>query len=196
MEIFTIRNVKKNLFSWENQVSIYRQGQVETWPHLRGLLEASSPRNLEFSNKMPISHEIQQFHMIVRSKKCINTNFAFLEHFTWLCEIFAWSCEISFQFSLWVAVKFPSGPFHKTVRIFPMFMRNGKTYISTPFCHFSHFFLLNPPQPPSIKLQSLVQVHCLFLIIHIVYPPQFHFFFVTQCLKNHFKISPKLHKNH
>ena len=132
----------------------------------------------------------------MRSGKCINTNFAFLEHFTWLCEIFAWSCEISFQFSLWVAVKFPFGPFRKTMRIFPMFMRNGKTYISTPFCHFSHFFLLNPPQPPSIKLQSLVQVHCLFLIINIVYPPQFHFFFVTQCLKNHFKISPKLHKNH
>ena len=118
MEIFTIRNVKKNLFSWENQVSIYRQGQVETWPHLRGLLEASSPRNLEFSNNMAISHELQQFRMFVRSQKCINTNFHLFGAFcmtvrnfrmvmrnqllnfplscsqNWLLVHFAWLCEI------------------------------------------------------------------------------------------------------
>ena len=47
---------------------------------------------------------------------------------------------------------------------------------STLFWHFFHFFLMNPPQPPPNQLQSLVQVHCFFLIIHIVCPSQFHFF--------------------
>ena len=51
------------------------QGQVDTWHHLRGLTEASSRRNLKFSNKIVISHEIQQFRLIVRTKKCNNNNF-------------------------------------------------------------------------------------------------------------------------
>ena len=66
--------------------------------------------------------------------------------------------------------------------------------IPTPLCNFSHFFIFNPSPPPSIKLQSLVQVHFLFLFIHIMYPPPFHFPFVTPCFKNHLKISPKLNK--
>ena len=33
------------------------QCQMDTWHHLRGLPEAFSPRNLEFSNKMVISHD-------------------------------------------------------------------------------------------------------------------------------------------
>ena len=66
--------------------------------------------------------------------------------------------------------------------------------IPTPLCNFSHFFIFNPSPPPSIKLQSLVQVHFLFLFIHIMHPPPFHFPFVTPCFKNHLKISPKLNK--
>ena len=48
----------------------------------------------------------------------------------------------------------------------------------------------------SKSTQILVQVHWFFLIIHIICPSQFYFSFVTQCFKNHFEISPKLHKNH
>ena len=66
--------------------------------------------------------------------------------------------------------------------------------IPASLCNFSHFFMFNQSPPPSIKLQSLVQVHFLFLFIHIMYPPPFHFPFVTPCFKNHLKISPKLNK--
>ena len=48
---------------------------MDTWHHLRGLPEAFSPRNLEFSNKMTILHEVQQFLMIVQNKKYNNINF-------------------------------------------------------------------------------------------------------------------------
>ena len=105
-----------------------------------------------------------------------------------------------------------------TVRKFPMVMRNHFFTISlctaattflfhfawsceienhvipAPLCNFSHFFMFNPSPPPSIKLQSLVQVHFLFLFIHIMYPLPFHFPFVTPCFKNHLKISPKRNK--
>ena len=84
--------------------------------------------------------------------------------FVWPCENFASSCEIE------------------------------KHAFSTPLCNFSYFFIFNPSSPPSIKLQSLVQVHFLFLFIHIMYPPPFHFPFVIPCFKNHLKISPKLNK--
>ena len=87
-----------------------------------------------------------------------------LFHFAWLCENFTWSCEIE------------------------------NHAIPAPLCNFSHFFMFNPSTPPSIKLQSLVQVHFLFLFIHIMYPLPFHFPFVTRCFKNHLKISPKLNK--
>ena len=101
---------------------------------------------------------------MVRSGESINIIFVFLKHFLWLCENFGWSCEIE------------------------------KHVFSTPLCNFSHLFIFNPPPPPSIQFQSLVQVHFLFLIIHIVYSPPFHFSFVTQCFKDHLKISPKLNK--
>ena len=57
------------------------QGQVDTWHHLRDLPEASSLRNLEFSNKIVISHEIQQFCMIVRNKKCNSSKLRLLGAF-------------------------------------------------------------------------------------------------------------------
>ena len=63
---------------------------MDTWHHLRGLSEAFLPRNLE---KI-------QFRTIAQNGKFINTIFTFLEHFVWLCKIFALSCEISFHFSL------------------------------------------------------------------------------------------------
>ena len=184
MEIFTIRNVKKNLFSWENQVSIYRQGQVETWPHLRGLLEASSPRNLEFSNNMAISHELQQFRMFVRSQKCINTNF----------HLF--------------------GAFCMTVRNFRMVMRNqlwdfplicSKKFLLVHFtwsCEiFFNFFPLNPPQPPPSQLQSPVQTNCITSFIMHLDHHQLYLFssiwvisFATNLSKSYLEMTPKLHK--
>ena len=159
---------------------------MDTWHHLRGLPKAFSPRNLE---KI-------QFRTIVRSGKFISTIFVFLEHFSWLWEIFAWSCEISFHFSsLSCSQNPPLVYFARLCEFFACSWEIEKHGFSTFFCHLSHFFLLTPLPPSSIQFQSLVQVHCLFLIIHIVYPPPFHFSFVIQCFKNHLKISSKLHKN-
>ena len=119
---------------------------------------------------------------MVQSGESISFILVLLELFAWLCERncfsefpyvlqptsflfhFAWSCEIE------------------------------NHAILTPLCNFSHFFIFNPSPPPSIKLQSLVQVHFLFLFIHIMHPPPFHFPFVTPCFKNHLKISSKLNK--
>ena len=132
---------------------------------------------------------------MVRSGESISIIFVFLEHFAWLCENFAWSCEINFHFFLFVLQPKPIlFHFSRLCEFSACSCEIEKHDFPTSFCHFSHFFLLNPPPSPSIQLQSLVQVHCLFLIIHIVYPLQFHFYFVTQCFKNHLKISPKLHK--
>ena len=125
---------------------------------------------------------------MVWSGKSISFIFVFLEHFAWLCKNFAWSCEIAFHFSLSM-LQPTSFLFH-----FAWLWEIEKHAIPTPLCNFSHFFIFNPFAPPSIKLQSLVQVHFLFLFIYIMYPPPFHFPFVTPCFKNHIKISPKLNK--
>ena len=37
------------------------QGQVDTWHHLRGFPEPSPFENLEFNNKIIISHELNHF---------------------------------------------------------------------------------------------------------------------------------------
>ena len=112
---------------------------------------------------------MRNFHMVMQNQlwavPLIYNKKCLLVHFAWLCEIFSWLCEMEIH------------------------------NFSTPFWHFFHFFLLNPPQPPLNQLQSLVQVHFFFLIIHIICPSQFHFSFVIQCFKNHFKTSPKPHKN-
>ena len=42
-----------------------------------------------------ISHEENQFRMVMRNHWSNNNNNNFLDHFTWLCEIFACSCEIN-----------------------------------------------------------------------------------------------------
>ena len=57
------------------------QCQVDTWHHLRGLLEASSSSNLEFNNKMTMLQELKQFRMIVQNKKCSSSNLHLLEAF-------------------------------------------------------------------------------------------------------------------
>ena len=81
LENSTIKNVPKSSLNEKIKLSFIGQGQVDTWHHLRGLSEASSPRNLEFSNKMTILHEVQQFLMIVQNKKYKNINFRLLRAF-------------------------------------------------------------------------------------------------------------------
>ena len=75
--------------------------------------------------------------MMMRSGKSISCIFVLLERFAWLCENFAWSCEIE------------------------------KYAFPTPLCNFSHFFVFNPPPPPSIQFQSLVQTN--YITSFIVY---------------------------
>ena len=58
LENFTIRKCLKVSLNEKIKFLFIVQGQVDTWHYLRGLPEASSPRNLEFSNKMLILHEI------------------------------------------------------------------------------------------------------------------------------------------
>ena len=76
---------------------------------------------------------VRKFCMVMRNhfftiSLCAATTTS-LFHFAWLCENFAWSCEIE------------------------------NHAIPAPLCNFSHFFMFNPSPPPSIKLQNLVQVH-------------------------------------
>ena len=154
------------------------QGQVDTWHHLRGIPNASSSKNLE---RIHFRMSLNNFAW------CISLIFVFLKHFAWLYEI-------TFTFPLYAAAKLILFHFTWLCKNFAWSCEIEKHVFSTPFCNFSHFFIFNPPPPPSIKLQSLVQMHFLFIFIHIVYPPPFHFPFVTLCFKNHLKISPKLNK--
>ena len=125
------------------------QGQVDTWHHLRGLPEASSSRNLDkcifarapsnfawwcevespsasFSSSRSVSHDcVKISHGHAKSLFTFPLCAAakpILFHFAWLCENFVWSCKIE------------------------------KHVFSTPLCNSSHFFIFNPPLPPSIQL--------------------------------------------
>ena len=70
-------------FAWSCEINFLfiGQGQVDTWHYLRDLPEASSLRNLEFSNKIVILHKIQQFCMIVQNQKCNNSKLRLLGAF-------------------------------------------------------------------------------------------------------------------
>ena len=128
--------------------------------------------------------------MMVQSGKSISFIFVLLERF-------AWSCEITFHNSLICCSQHPFCFIsHDYAKISHGHAKSRNMLFPNLLCNFSHFFMFNPSPPPSIKLQSLVQVHFLFLFlfIHIMYPPPFHFPFVTPCFKNHLKISPKLNK--
>lgn len=54
---------------------------MDTWQHFISLLESSKFKNLEFDTKnnifardLAISHEHQQFHMVVRDFKLVGSN--------------------------------------------------------------------------------------------------------------------------
>ena len=128
---------------------------MDTWHHLRGLSEASSPRNLEFSNNMAISHELQQFRMFVRSQKCINTNF----------HLFGAFCMTVRTFCMVMRNQFSLLPFscsqNPPLVHFACSCEIEKYGFSTFFCHFSHFSFLIPLQLPPNQLQIPVQTDCI-----------------------------------
>ena len=141
LENSTIKSIQK-LFNERFKFLFIGQGQVDTWqPHI-SLLEPSKFRNLEFSIKIMISHELLRFHM-----KRIN---------------FTWSYEISGATTTF-------SPFRITRRNFRMFMQNQLRHhpytaidfsclvhfaqscesatfdFWASFYHFFHFLLLIPP---------------------------------------------------
>ena len=92
----------------------------------------------QFSPFWSISHDYAKF-LDGHTKSTLRFPFdlqhkCLLVHFAWLCEIFAWSCEMEIH------------------------------NFSTPFCHFFNFFLLNPPQPYPNQTLNLGpnQLHYLF----------------------------------
>ena len=144
------------------------QGQVDTWHHPRGLLEASLTRNLE---KIIVSHEPQQFRTMVGSGESISIIFIFLELFARLCENFAWSCEIGFHFSLSMLQPKPI-LFH-----FTWSCEIEKHAFLTLLCNLSHFFIFNPPLPPLIELQISFQTDCIASFIMHLDHHQLYLFF-------------------
>ena len=76
---------------WVNQVSIYRP---RSSGHLASSRRSSEGFFTKESGENTVSHKPQQVRTIVRNRECISTDFVFLEHFAWLCENFACSCEI------------------------------------------------------------------------------------------------------
>ena len=116
------------------------------------------------SRENMVSHEPQQVRMIVRSGECISTNFVFLEHFAWLYENFAWSCEISFHFSPLATAKIPPGPFRTPVQIFRMFMQNWKTWFFNFFLSFLPFLSLDSTSTTSKSTPNPGpnRLHCFF----------------------------------
>ena len=144
---------------------------MDTWHHLRGLPEASSLRNLEFSNKMTISHEIQQFRMIVRNFRMVMRNQ--LWNFPLICSKkcllihFAWSCEMEI---------------HNFSLIF---------FISSIFFFWIH---LNHLQIPFKT--NCITYFIMYLDLHQLYLFSSIWFisFVTNLSKSYLEITPKLPK--
>ena len=128
-----------------------------------------------FSSCWSICMTVRKFRMVMRNhfSHCpyVLQPTSFLFHFAWLCENFAWSCEIE------------------------------KHVFSTPFCNFSHFFIFNPPLPPSIQLQIPIQTDCIASFIMHLDHHQLYFFssiwfisFVTNLSKLYLEMTPKLYK--
>ena len=122
--------------------------------HLTSSKRSSGGFFTKESRENAVLHEPQQVHTIVRSGECISTNFVFLEHF-------AWSCEISFHFSPGVLQPKPI-LFHFAwlCEFFACSCEIEKQGFPTLFCNFFHFFILIslqlPPNPNPNRL------HCFF----------------------------------
>ena len=151
---------------------------------------------------MTISHEIQKFHTS-------SNNFA------WLCEVKNALAPIS---PSWSISHDCSKFFHghaKSILRFSFELQQKKSLLvhfawicemeihnfSTLFCHFFHFFLLNPLQSPPNQLQISVQTNCITSFIMHLDLHQLYLFssiwfisFVTNLSKSYLKMTPKLHK--
>ena len=158
---------------------------MDTWHHLRGLLEASSSRNLE---KIHFHMSPQQFRMMVRSGKSISFIFVFLERFAWLCENFAWLCEITFHVSLVCCSQAYSVSFHMTMWKFRMVMRNRKTCFFNSSLQFLSFLSLDSISTTSkswSKLIALLLSLCIWIIINFICFLQFDSFLLSPIYQKH-----------
>ena len=108
---------------------------------------------------------VQNFCMVMRNQLLdfpLSCNKnCLLVHFACLYETFTWSCEMEIH------------------------------NFSTPFCHFSHFFLLNPPQPPPNQLQSwskpiaLLLSLCIWIFMNFICYLQFDSSLLSSIYQNH-----------
>ena len=147
------------------------------------------------SRKNTISHELQQFRMIVRNGKCIGTNFVFLEHFAWRCKIFTWSCDISFHFSPLSCSQIPFWfILHDYANFSHVHAKWEKHSFSTAFAississisfswfHFNYLQINSKSQSKSIALLLSL---CIWIIINFTCSLQFDSSFLSPIYQNH-----------
>ena len=177
------------ILKWVNQVSIYRS---RSSGHLESFKRSYKGFFTKKSGKNAISHELQKFCRIVQSGKCISTNFAFLEHFAWLCKIFAWSCEISFHFfplscsqiPLW-SISHDCANFshvHAKLKniVFQLFFAISS--ISFSWFHFNHLQINSKSRSKPI---SLFLSLCIWIIINFICSLQFDSSLLSPIYPNH-----------
>ena len=144
------------------------------------------------SRKNAISHKLQQFRTIVRSGKFISTIFAFLEHFAWLCKIFAWSCEISFHFSLLSCSQNPFCFISHDCANFLYVHAKWKNIVFQLFFVISsfsffwfHFNYLQINSKSQSKPMALLISLCIWIIINFICFLQFDSFLLSPIYQNH-----------
>ena len=80
-------------------------------------------QNKHFTWFSTISHEENQFRMVMRNQWSNSSISSFLDHFAWLCQIFAYSCETTSISSLACNQFSSSGLFRLVMQNFCMIMR-------------------------------------------------------------------------
>ena len=128
----------------------------------------------------------------MQSGKCINTNFDFLEHFAWLCEIFTWSCEINFEISLWFAAKNAFWCISHDCEKFSHDHAKWKyiifqllfviSSISFFWIHLNHLQINSKSQSKPIAL--LISL-CIWIFINFIYSLQFDLSLLSAIYQNH-----------
>ena len=179
-------------FKWVNHVSIYR-------PRSRGHLASSKKSSGGFfikeSREKAFSHELLAISHDSAKWKIYQPHFRLAGAFRMTVRKFRMVVRNHFSHCPYVLQPTPI-LFH-----FAWLCEIEKYVFSTPLCNFSHFFIFNPSPPPSIKLQSLVQVHFIASFIMHLDHHQLHLFsstwlisFVTNLSKSYLEITPKLPK--
>ena len=124
-------------------------------------MEAFSSSNLEFNNKTIISHKLSQFRMVVQNQEFSNNSYNFREHFVWLCEIFAWSCEINLTILLCLQHNFTFWSISHSYTKFRMIMQNGNIWFVSFLFSFISFPSSFSTSATSKSAQILVQTNCI-----------------------------------